>query len=223
MSHAVMAQRKEPGDSLDNFPTPPWATRALLEQIISGYRLSEESCLEPACGAGHMAKVQNEYFRSVKASDIYPYGYGSVRDFLTENTPEPVDWVITNPPFKLAEKFILKGLEVASVGVAMLTRTVFLESIGRYERLFEKTPPTIVAQFCERVPMVKGRLDAKASTATGYAWVVWEKPQASVTKLKWITPCRKSLERKDDYNEEVSSSTKPVPPKLGKFGQPELI
>ncbi|MGH8525505.1 MAG: SAM-dependent methyltransferase, partial [Gammaproteobacteria bacterium] len=28
-SHAVMAQRLEPKDSFDDFPTPPWATRAL--------------------------------------------------------------------------------------------------------------------------------------------------------------------------------------------------
>src|SRR3546814_6501707 len=29
-SHAVMAQRVEAHDSLDYFPTPPWATRALI-------------------------------------------------------------------------------------------------------------------------------------------------------------------------------------------------
>ena len=30
-SHAVMAKRFEENDSLDDFPTPPWATRALFE------------------------------------------------------------------------------------------------------------------------------------------------------------------------------------------------
>jgi hypothetical protein len=33
-SHAVMAQRAEAKDSLDNFPTPPWATRALIEHVL---------------------------------------------------------------------------------------------------------------------------------------------------------------------------------------------
>jgi hypothetical protein len=33
-SHAVMAQRNEAKDSLDDFPTPPWATRTLLEHVI---------------------------------------------------------------------------------------------------------------------------------------------------------------------------------------------
>ena len=40
-SHAVMAQRSEAKDSLDDFPTPPWATRALLEHVLPGSELSE--------------------------------------------------------------------------------------------------------------------------------------------------------------------------------------
>ena len=65
----------------------------------------------------------------------------------------------------------------------MLTRTVFIESVGRYERLFKTNPPSRFAQFTERVPMVKGRIDKKASTATGYAWLVWEKDRLGT--LSW--------------------------------------
>ena len=62
-SHAVMAQRIEPQDSPDDFPTPPWATRALAEHIIEEKpSLKNMTCLEPACGAGHMAKPLSEYF-----------------------------------------------------------------------------------------------------------------------------------------------------------------
>ena len=59
-SHAVMAQRFEAKDSLDDFPTPPWATRALLEHVIPDKDLAGRSVWEPACGAGHMAKVLKE-------------------------------------------------------------------------------------------------------------------------------------------------------------------
>jgi hypothetical protein len=50
--------------------------------------------------------------------------------------------------------------------------------------------------------MVKGRLDKKASTATGYGWLVWEKKKskASSPRLIWIPPCRKTLERPGDYD-----------------------
>jgi hypothetical protein len=69
-SHAVMAQRIEPPDSPDDFPTPPWATRALIEHVFEGKEeLTTMTCLEPACGAGHMARVLGEYFGEVQAAD----------------------------------------------------------------------------------------------------------------------------------------------------------
>lgn len=142
------------------------------------------SCLEPACGRGHMANVLSEYFGCMTASDAYDYGYGKVQNFLTEPYDDgSYDWAITNPPFRLAEEFVLEALPIARRGVAMLTRTVFIESVGRYDRLFRKITPTKIAQFTERVPMVRGRLDKKASTATGYAWLVWENDHIGSTKL----------------------------------------
>ncbi len=204
-SHAVMAQRIEPSDSPDDFPTPPWATRGLIEHILDGKdRLSTQSCLEPACGAGHMAKVLKEYFREVRCADAYDYGYGDIRDFLTyPYETNAVDWVITNPPFRLAEEFVLRGLRIARRGVAILARTVFLESVGRYQGIFKDAPPTKFAQFVERVPMVRGRLDGKATTATGYAWLVWEKDGVAIPRLMWVPPCRKKLERKSDYSNSI--------------------
>ena len=68
----------------------------------------------------------------------------------------------------------------------MLTRTVFIESVGRYDRLFSINQPSHFAQFTERVPMVKGRLDRRASTATGYCWLVWDKESSCSTQLVWI-------------------------------------
>jgi len=200
-SHAVMSQRSEAKDSLDDFPTPPWAVRALIEHVIGGKdALRRQSCLEPACGRGHMAEALAEYFGAVGDVDIADYGYGNIGDFLgLPLERESVDWVITNPPFRLAEKFVLRALEVARVGVAILARTVFLEGCGRLEGLFQPHPPAVVAQFAERVPMVKGRLDGKASTATGYAWFVWAKGHTGGTRLAWIPVCRKVLEREGDY------------------------
>ena len=66
-SSAVMAQRVEPPDSLDYFPTPPWATRALIEHVIvpdlcPAGDVYTASVWEPACGEGHMARPLAEYF-----------------------------------------------------------------------------------------------------------------------------------------------------------------
>jgi hypothetical protein len=217
-THAVMSQRIEASDSLDDFPTPPWASRALIEHIIGKKGLCNMSAWEPACGRGYMSKVLHEYFGEVTSSDIYAYGYGEVSDFL-QSTPSDNqhDWVITNPPFKLAEEFVLHGLNVARVGVAVLVRTVFIESKGRYERLFRDTPCSIFGQFVERVPIVKGRVDPKATTATGYAWLIWHKGECNTPKVFWIPPSRKLLERSKDYDvvtrhDETSKDCSPKQP-----------
>ena len=165
------------------------------------------TCLEPACGAGHMSKVLWEYFGHVRSADAFDYGYGLVEDFLAQpHEARSVDWIITNPPFRLAEEFVLRALNMARCGVAILARTVFLESVGRYEHIFRDRPPAKFAQFTERVPMVRGRLDEKASTATGYAWLVWEDNVSSFPRLLWVPPCRKTLERLGDYSVPVPGS-----------------
>lgn len=198
-STAVMQRRVEPHDSLDDFPTPPWATRALCERI----NCSGLTVREPAANRGHMVQPLSEYFASVEASDIHDYGAGyPVQDFLF-GCHDEVDWTITNPPFRLAEQFLEVALSCSKAGVALIVRSAFLEGVGRYNRLFSQTPPTNILQFSERVVMHKGKLSAKGSTATAYCWLVWNKySPSSYTRIGWIAPCRKRLERPEDYPSE---------------------
>ena len=202
-SHAVMAQRFENRKGLDDFPTPPWATRALLEYVIRDENFEIMSCREPACGRGYMSRTLEEYFGHVYSSDIASYGEKNVHDFLSSEPLLNTDWLITNPPFNLAEEFIIKSLGITNIGTAVLVRSAFLEGKGRFQRLFSKKPPTIVAQFVERVPMVKGRIDRKASTATSYSWIVWKQHSNPLneTRVVWIPPCRNELEFDMDYPE----------------------
>lgn len=198
-SHAVRAQRLEPTDSLDFFPTPSWGTRALCEFLLNNdIAYSTDVIWEPACGQGHMSRALKETFTSVISSDIEDYGYGETQDFLQPSSATP-SFIITNPPFNLAEQFALTSLHRASKGAALLVRTTFLEGIGRYERLFSAHPPAYVLQFSERVPMFKGRVSKTGSTATAYCWVIWTKHKPASTQLRWIAPCRKRLERDGDY------------------------
>lgn len=201
-SSAVMQQRSEPHDSLDDFPTPPWATRALCEFLKDeGYDLIEYSCREPAANRGHMVAPLREYFASVDASDVHDYGVNfPVRDFLFPGDLEMVDFTITNPPFRLAEQFIERAWKTSSAGLAVIVRSAFLEGQGRYDRLFSKNPPSFVLQFTERVVMHKGRLAPEGSTATAYCWVIWLDGNEP-TQIRWIAPCRKRLEKAEDYAE----------------------
>jgi hypothetical protein len=209
---SVMARRLDPPDSLDFFPTPPWATRALCEHVLfpdeNQWPLSS-SVWEPAAG-GHMAEVLREYFASVRASDVFDYdrGYevgsfiGCGPDVLVSNN---ADWIITNPPFNLAFDFALRAIELSKVGVALLVRSVWTEGAERYRELFSRRPPSLIAQFVERVPMVKGRWDPDASTATGYAWFVWRRPSTGETRYRWIPPGQRvALTKSNDRARFVS-------------------
>jgi hypothetical protein len=200
-SHAVMSQRAEPHDSLDFFPTRAWATRALCEWLKDQMEpLDTLSVWEPACGEGHMARPLAEYFRYVEATDIHPYGFGGLADFLMNWGDPHFDWIITNPPFRLGEQFAKQAVASAHHGAALIVRTAFLESAGRYAGLFRKTPPSDILQFTERVPMHRGRVEEHGSTATAYCWLVWLKGSPPGTRFHWLAPCRKKLERPGDYD-----------------------
>lgn len=203
-SSAVMAQRVEPHDSLDYFPTPPWATRALCEwlQETQPVPLNQQTVWEPACGEGYMARPLAEYFGSVHASDIHQYGDHAVEDFLWPGwrSGGKPDWIVTNPPFRVGAQFADQAIGLSCRGAAMLVRTAFLEGVARHAELFAKRPPSDILQFCERVPMVKGRVDPGARSATAYCWLVWRHDAAlAVPVFHWIPPCRKQLERPGDY------------------------
>lgn len=200
-STAVMQRRVEPHDSLDDFPTPPWATRALCEWLREWEHFTNTSCREPAANRGHMVKPLQECFKRVDAADIFDYGAGfRVDDYLFGPEPETVDWTITNPPFRLAEQFIERALDTSSHGVAIIVRSAFLEGVGRYNNLFLQSPPSHILQFTERVVMHKGTLSKNGSTATAYCWLVWDQAlKTGVTEFEWVPPCRKRLERESDY------------------------
>ena len=203
LSSAVRQQRAEPHGSLDDFPTPPWATRALCAWAAGrGMIPPLAEVREPAANRGHMARVLAEYFDRVHASDIHDYGAGyPVADYLFGPPPAPTMWTITNPPFRLAAQFIARARH-CSPNVAMIVRTAFLEGGARWRDIFDADPPRHVLQFSERVVMHKGRLSETGSTATAYCWLVWMGRGGAAPELGWLPPgTRKRFERDGDYHE----------------------
>jgi hypothetical protein len=90
------------------------------------------------------------------------------------------------------------ALERAKVGVAIFARLQWLETIGRYERLFKNQPPTLIAFFCERVALHMGEWKPDGGTATAYIWIVWIKDRTPQAPF-WIPPGqREALTYADD-------------------------
>lgn len=218
-SAAVTEIRVEPPDSVDDFPTPPWATRALIERLKPIFPLKKQVVWEPACNRGFMARPLAEAFRQVIASDVYDYraewpGQQMIRDFTIGGAwaedVGPVDWVITNPPFKQALEFAQVARATARCGFALLLRTTWLHGVTRHRTLFSVRPPTLVLPFSERVNIVKGKVAPDANKPIEYSWFVWvTDPQArqamgklgegTFPRIVHIGPCRAKLERHGDY------------------------
>ncbi|MDX2277671.1 MAG: hypothetical protein NW206_19650 [Hyphomonadaceae bacterium] len=206
---AVMNRRVEPTDSLDDFPTPPWATRALIHHVLRplGLGVMGARIWEPAAGRGIMAGPLREAGARVFASDVFAYPdprseIDAIGSFVGDGPdvlkapPSPyvtLDYVITNPPFRLAVEFFERAISEAA-HVAFFCRANWAEGKERYERIFAKRPPLAVANFVERVPIVRGRYDPGATTMTSYAWFVWSqaKPRG-YPRAMWIPPCADQL------------------------------
>ncbi|WP_341990340.1 hypothetical protein [Azorhizobium sp. AG788] len=206
-ARALMSSRIEPPDSLEFFPTPPWATRALprhvLCKVMPGLSFAGQNVLEPACGEGHMVETLRETFQHVFGSDIHDYGAGyAVADFLDPSFVVPkVNWGISNPPFSTATAFVEKLLDCANVrtGVAIFQRLTWIEGQTRYRDLFRDRPPHLFCPFVERVALAKGRWEPSGDTATAYAWFVWLKSLPyGESRTLLIPPCKDQLHRADD-------------------------
>ena len=223
-SRAVAPSRREPDDSLDFFPTPPWATRALLQRVFPVLSIGTTHCRsvwEPACGEGHMSEVLREGFPHIYATDIHDYGTSyqdRLYDFLGDDyapsvKPGRYDWIITNPPFgDNAAEFVLRALDYARYGVAMFVRSQWaVEGIGRYESLFRDRPPNLFCPFVERVNLCKGRWEPDGSTLTSYSWLVWCPSGAEYERVFRIPPgCREALTRPDDRERFMKESPPPT-------------
>lgn len=167
-------------DGPDYFPTPEWATFALIEnEDFQG------DIWEPACGDGAMAEVLRLSGKKVVATDLYDRGYGEPNvDFLTADRSS--DNIITNPPYNAAEGFVQAGLSKSRRKFALLLRLAFLEGGNRQRTIFSRMPPTRVWVFSERITFYPAGAARGGSGTTAYAWFVWEHGTDSRSELKWI-------------------------------------
>ena len=169
-------------DGPDFFPTPDWATTALMDNEIF-----EGQIWEPACGDGSMARVLASKGNEVIASDLYNRGFGEIGiDFL--NTDRLADNIVTNPPYNAAEGFVKAGVRNARRKFALLLRLAFLEGANRYRTIFSVSPPARIWVFSERITFYPAGAIKKGTGTTAYAWFVWDKDWTGQTELKWFKP-----------------------------------
>jgi len=174
-------------DGPDFYPTPQWATEALIDN-----ERFEGDIWECACGNGAMSEVLARTGNAVFSSDLYDRGYGEAGlDFLASE--RSACNIVTNPPFNSAEGFYRKGINASRKKFALLLRLAFLEGGNRQKTIFSIHPPTRVWVFSERITFYPVGAERKGSGTTAYAWFVWDKEDTSgQTELKWFAPGYKS-------------------------------
>jgi len=158
----------------DFYPTPPEATIALLEFLSIPHGSVIWEC---ACGRGDMARVIEALGYKTISTDIEDTGFGmSGIDFLTCEKRERFDWIITNPPFSIAEKFIRKAWETGKP-FAFLLKSQFWNAARRIA-LFEECMPTYILPLTWR-PDFTGA----GGALMDMSWVVWMHENSDETKF----------------------------------------
>lgn len=178
-------------DGPDFYPTPGWATQALID-----HEEFDGTIWEPACGNGSMARVLQRTGCPVVATDLYDRGYGQTgEDFLASD--RIADNIVTNPPFNSAEGFVAKGLSASRKKLALLLRLAFLEGGNRYRTIFKDCPPARTWVFSERITFYPNNVERRGSGTTAYAWFVWDKASMGTAELRWLPPGYKSRSKSD--------------------------
>jgi hypothetical protein len=166
----------------DFYPTPRWATFALIEN-----EPFDGDIWECACGDGAMSRVLEQTGNVIESSDLYDRGYGEVgHDFLKSSRRRAN--IITNPPFHSAEGFVGACLRQAETKFALLLRLAFLEGANRANTIFHVHPPSRVWVFSERITFYPKGAKIAGSGTTAYAWFVWDKNHAGPSQLAWFRP-----------------------------------
>lgn len=147
----------------DFYPTPPEATEALMLRVG---RFITQDVHEPACGDGAMASVIASFGHDVIATDLVDRGYGEGGiDFMAG--PPRARSIITNPPFKLAAKFIEHALRYDPAFLALLLKSTFWNADTRADLLL-RYPPKRVLPLTWRLDFTGGGAPTMDCT-----WFVW--------------------------------------------------
>jgi hypothetical protein len=160
-----------------NFPTPKWAVRRLLEKLdISEYG---DRWLEPSAGDGTIIDIVNSYRDDIKwlAVDIrdttfYLQMIGLSRseivisDFFDLDFTYRFDVAILNPPFRHGVDFIRRCRDISNYIIAFQSLN-FLGSRDRNTWLIDDCPDVYV------LPDRASHTGSSSSDTVYSAWYVW--------------------------------------------------
>ena len=166
-----------------------YATDPLAIDMLEKHGLLDKNVkyYEVACGDGSLSKRLESYGYEVISSDLVDRGYGTPnKDFLKDTEMKDGN-IITNPPYKYLQDFILKGLELANNKLYIFAKIQSLEGIRRYENIYSKRTPEKVCVFVKRIKCYRNGIQKDYSSAVCYCWLIFDnKNPTDDTKLIWL-------------------------------------
>lgn len=172
----------------DYYTTDPEAVKEFLNKFF----IPRESVVwEPACGSGNISNVLVENGYNVVSTDLYDRGYGVFGfDFLeTEKVPDNCSLIMTNPPYSLADEFILHALEILPYNgrAAFLLNISYLSGKRRYKDIYSKHFLDLVYIYSHRINCYKNNENTGHSSPVNYGWFVFRKNNyITEPKIYWI-------------------------------------
>lgn len=164
----------------DFYPTPAWVTECLLPHMnISVW----QTLWEPAAGRGDIIDCFPE--ATVWATDIHPLRDGiEQRDFFTIPTEDSrgVDWIVTNPPFDMIDKFVERCLEHMDenlCSVAILARHNWICG-KRRSAITDRLSKVVVLR---KRPVWFPERENKAAPIHNFSWYIWTPDRSGRTEL----------------------------------------
>lgn len=178
----------------DFYATPSIATKTLVEYLDKNYpEIKKNVIWEPACGKGHISEIFRKSGYTIVSTDLIDRGYGCCGegfDFLSSENTHTDCHIITNPPYKYAQEFVEKAMEIMDDGkyLCMLIKLTFLEGKKRYN-MFKKYPPEKILVFSTRINCAHGgdfEKETELGGAVAYAWYIWKKGNNVSPKIEWL-------------------------------------
>lgn len=158
--------------ALDFYPTPPPVTQGLIDFLAGIEPLKRKLKIwEPAAGPDRaMSQVFDDNGHFTVSTDII---YG--RDFLTCQIPDySFDGVVTNPPFNLSDKFIIRASELPIKFFAFLLKSQYWHAAKRVP-LFRAHPPQYILALTWRPDFLFDQRQPgdRSSPTMDVCWNVW--------------------------------------------------
>ena len=181
---------KEDREKLDFYATDPDSFDLFYDRFLADKETISDHVWECACGDGSLSKALAARGHNVFSTDLVQRkDQASWLLDYTKNTLMFCGDILTNPPYKHAQKFIETSLQSVRDGskVIMFLRLQFLEGQKR-SKLFKKYPPKYIYVHTSRQNTLKNNdpIYRTRSSAVCFAWFVWVKGTRTEPIIRWI-------------------------------------